>query len=219
MKEKKILYFEGAGWSGANGEYNGLNCRIRTAFTNNQGKKIYLEILGAKKHKHSPKEYPDIYGHIDFCHYITDDPNIDDCNNSPVKYKKERVERNGIVFEYTLEKILLFINKYCHCKFDEVVILPDYAGYQVFGDFTKETYGTYKMYNYGDQFIYDEELTARITAKVDELKKYFSELFNVKYDNTSYWREGNNLRYRINTYQEKVDAAGIKDRNGIICFD
>ena len=40
MRTKKILYFEGAGCISA-GEV--ANCRIRTAFTNNDGKKIYIE--------------------------------------------------------------------------------------------------------------------------------------------------------------------------------
>lgn len=218
MKNEKILYFEGAGWSGANNEYNGLNCRIRTAFTNNKGKKIYLEILGCKKHKHSPKEYPDIYGYIDFCHYITDDPSIDDCNNSRVRFKRQYVERNGIVFEYTIENIRAFINKFLHCSFDKVVILPDYSGYRVFADYTKDTIGTFAMYNYGDEFFYNEDITKRITAKVEELKRYHEKLLGMEYDNTSYWRDGNALRYRFNTYQEKLDKAGIKKRDHIIFF-
>lgn len=216
MRKEKILYFEGAGWSGANADYNGLNCRIRTAFTNKQGKKIYLEILGCKKHKHSPKEYPNIYGMIDFCHYITDDPAIDDCNNSPVKFNRKRVERNNIVFDYTLENIRLFINKYCKCSFTKVVILPDYAGYQVFSENGKR--GTFDAYNYGDTFNYNQELTEKITAKVEELKKYHAEIFNMKYDNTSYWREGDNLIYRINTYDSDLKRAGITERQHKICF-
>ncbi len=40
----KTLYFEGAGWDGCKAEYNGVNCRIRTAFHNNDGRMIYLEL-------------------------------------------------------------------------------------------------------------------------------------------------------------------------------
>lgn len=211
----KTLYFEGAGFNGANADYNGLNCRIRTAFTNDHGKKIYLEILAGKRNKYQDKSIPNVYGIIDFCHYITNDPEIDDCNESIVKYKGERVERNTIYFDYTLENIKNFVNSNLCCSFDEVVILPDYAGYRVHGDGKK---GTIEQYNYGDEFIYNEELTAKITAKVEELKRYHEKVLNMKYDNTSYWREGDSLRYRINTYQESLDKAGIKDRDGVVNF-
>lgn len=42
-KMSKILYFEGAGMEGT--QKNDVeNCRIRTAFTNDLGEKIYLEV-------------------------------------------------------------------------------------------------------------------------------------------------------------------------------
>lgn len=44
---KKTLYFEGAGCVPCN---DVENCRIRTAFTNKEGKKIYIEFLSGYKH-------------------------------------------------------------------------------------------------------------------------------------------------------------------------
>ena len=44
---KKTLYFEGAGWGHCN---DVENCRIRTAFTNKDGKKIYIEFLSGYKY-------------------------------------------------------------------------------------------------------------------------------------------------------------------------
>lgn len=44
---KKVLYFEGAGCAPCN---DVENCRIRTAFTNKEGKKIYIEFISGYKH-------------------------------------------------------------------------------------------------------------------------------------------------------------------------
>jgi hypothetical protein len=134
----KTLYFEGAGCV-PRGEVS--NCRIRTAFTNDKGKQIYLEIIGIEVTKHSPdcaKNYR-YAGFVDTCLYITDS---DDENN--IHPKNHR-------FEYTNQNILDFVNKELHCSFDNIVILPDLAGYQVFADCGD--------YNFGDEFVYDAELT------------------------------------------------------------
>ena len=50
MKEKelKVLYFEGAGMNTYESGEDVGNHRIRTAFLNNEGKAIYLEIIGHK---------------------------------------------------------------------------------------------------------------------------------------------------------------------------
>lgn len=218
----KTLYFEGAGWPETEKKY-GLNCRIRTALTNDKGRKIYLELMAGKKDKKRMKEYefagiPDIYTIVDSCHYITDDYKVDDCNVSRIRGENdEELEHNFNWMPYTLDNILNFINVNLDCSFDKVEVLPEYAGYRVFGDSKK--YGTYAGYNYGDEFQYDPELTTKITGKVEELKKHFSELFNQKYDNTSYWRDGNDLHYRINVSEQRRKAAGYEEREGVIKFD
>ena len=71
---KKVLYFEGAGWSGADISKRTIgNCRIRTAFINNEGRKIYLEITGYEKSTNDKKinrnpEYQigDAIGFVDY---------------------------------------------------------------------------------------------------------------------------------------------------------
>lgn len=45
----KTLYFEGAGWSDTDSSTNVGNCRIRTAFTNDDGRQIYLEMSSGKE--------------------------------------------------------------------------------------------------------------------------------------------------------------------------
>ena len=84
---KKVLYFEGAGCVPCN---DVENCRIRTAFTNKEGKKVYIEFISGYKHtvveygkngrklKHPKTISEDGYLVCDYCHYITDDPEIDD---------------------------------------------------------------------------------------------------------------------------------------------
>ena len=49
---EKTLYFEGAGCSGT--KRNDVeNCRIRTAFHNDKGESIYLELTSCEVSKHS----------------------------------------------------------------------------------------------------------------------------------------------------------------------
>lgn len=203
---KKTLYFEGAGW----GNYNGINCRIRTAFTNNDGKKIYIEFLcGHMQNKKTKTEYH--FLHCDFCHYITEDPKIDDCNNS--RLTCERKDTRGT--EYTKENILTFVNKNCNADFENIVVLDNLAGFRVHAN---GKYNTPEAYNYGDNFIYNEELTIKRCAKVEEMKKEFCTLFNQKYDNTSYYiNNKNQLEVRICVSDEALKKANwTKGRKFIV---
>lgn len=208
---KKVLYFEGAGCVPCN---NVENCRIRTAFTNRDGKKIYIELLSGCKNR---IKYPKIisedgYLCCNYCHYITEDPEIDDCN-----YSRLDCERNQNMekLKYTKENILTFVNENCNADFEEVVILDSLAGFCVHSDSGK--YNTPERYNYGDVFNYDAELTRRRREKVEEMKKEFCVLFNQKYDNTSYYIENGNLTVRINTDEKALKAANwTKGRKFIV---
>ena len=118
----KTLYFEGAGWSGADSSKATIgNCRIRTAFHLDPEKKhprcscgephdgaaaVYLEIIcgtiGKENRKLGLK--PTYYGWIDYLHYVTDDDRNDDCNRHILPF-----ERRARI-DYTLESILKFVN-------------------------------------------------------------------------------------------------------------
>lgn len=218
MRNKKILYFEGAGWDGANAEYNGLNCRIRTAFHDNNGKMIFVEIHGhhpndymLKEAKKEKKQLPTTYLYVDSAFYITDDPTEDDENKNRIKMPDYKAHIN---ISYTLENIRDFINEHFNSSFTEVVILNDLAGYRVF---SKDIYkNTSESYNFGDCFEYNAELTEKRIVKVEEMKKYFAKLFNQKYDNTSYYIEDNQLMVCINVTEEKRIAAGYKERKFVV---
>lgn len=115
--------------------------------------------LAFKKLKNPKYISEDGYIVCDSCHYITDDPDIDDCN-----YSRLSCERNSNIErkKYTKENILAFVNEHCNADFDEIVVLDDLAGYRVFADGKRDTP---EMYNFGDVFQYDEELTHKRRKK------------------------------------------------------
>ncbi len=112
----KTLYFEGAGCV-PRGEVE--NCRIRTAFHHYNGRGIYVEIIGndVPKGKRSVMPYwavniKEYAGIVTDC-FFTDD---------------HKYFNTHTVFEYTKKNILDFVNS-LGGDFEEVVILPDLAGY------------------------------------------------------------------------------------------
>lgn len=143
----RTLYFEGAGWADADiSKATVGNCRIRTAFHTDSGNAIYLEMSACEVTKHSASYIKHLRyaGFVTDCFYLTGDSN--DCNKHSIH------NRNDVAFEYNEENILQFVNS-LGCSFDAIVILPDLAGYRVFGDG--------ESYNFGDAFQYSEELTNR----------------------------------------------------------
>ncbi|KAI4445067.1 hypothetical protein C823_007571 [Eubacterium plexicaudatum ASF492] len=200
---KKTLYFEGAGCVPCN---DVENCRIRTAFTNKCGRKIYIEFLSGYKHIRKGNgriiSEPN-YLSCDSYYYITDDPEIDDCNKSRLNCEhNQKIEK----VKYTKENILAFVNDHCNADFDKIVVLDSLAGYRVFADTNK--CNTSDGYNFGDAFNYDAELTRRRREKVEEMKKEFCSLFNQKYDNTSYWIENGELVVKINVSDKVLQESG-----------
>ena len=108
-----VLYFEGAGSSTAEiSKATVGNCRIRTAFHLDDGKAVYLEIIGSERTKYSaPRISKWKYtGFVDYCHYITDDSPNDDCNNHRIRLSDEQR-----IFEYTEAAILEFVNSLVAC--------------------------------------------------------------------------------------------------------
>lgn len=156
----KVLFFEGAGMEGT--QRNDVeNCRIRTAFTNDLGQKIYLE-LGSGAGKNEGKLY------VDFCHYIT--PDKDDCNESVIKI----VERNGLDFSYTKKDILDLVNQYLNCSFDEIKILNMFSGYYVHD---KTENGCNKYYLMDDYKDIPERTAERERIYNEVAKEYFESIY------------------------------------------
>ena len=165
VSAEKTLYFEGAGWSGANISKDTIgNCRIRTAFHLDDGRAVYLEILGFEKTKHNANIWQ-YTGFVDFCYYITDDDPNDDCNKHHVMLPGQY----GSGFEYTEKEILSVVNG-LGASFDAVRVVPELGGYRVFPE--KKSGKGPAGYYYGDEFHYDPELTARR----EMVYKYYYEL-------------------------------------------
>lgn len=183
--KKKILYFEGAGCSGADVSKATIgNCRIRTAFHLDNGNAVYLEICGMERPKtaRDNKALGGLYkwkytGFVDSCYYITDDKPNDDCNKHSIK------ARNSVTFEYNETEILKFVNG-IGASFDEIKVVPDLGGYRVFSG--KNSCAGYDGYYYGDEFEFDSELT----EKRKLVYKYFYQLEKTEgkqYPNFSLW--------------------------------
>lgn len=164
----KILHFEGAGWSNADISKATIgNCRIRTAVHLDDGRAVYLEIIGSERTRYSsPKIQKWPYtGFVDSCFYITDEKPNDDEN----KHRIRLTDRQRI-FEYT-EKSILKLLKKLGASFDAIKVVSDLGGYRVF----KEKFAhAPDQYNYGDEFIYDEEMISRrqmVYNKIYEIEK------------------------------------------------
>ena len=182
----KTLYFEGAGCV-PRGDLE--NCRIRTAFALDNGQKVYLEICGVEYTKHMHKSFAKFknVAFIDHCFYITGGK--DDDNDSKV-YREDGTayERSGNNFEYNRENLLEFVNS-LGASFDEVVILPDLAGYRVHAD--------HHGYNFADEFYYDVERT----KQAEKIKQYFYDFekneLGKRYPNFSIYFKNDILRVLI----------------------
>jgi hypothetical protein len=202
---KKVLYFEGAGWAGADTSKNTIgNCRIRTAFTNNEGKKIYFEASAAAIY--DKKTITRYWLYIDHVFYITGDNN--DCNKNSIKFDWQDLRDN---YNYSKEDITKWINENLNCSFDTIEILPDLSGYRVHGD--NRTYNMMEDYNYNSELI----------QKREEIHKYFYELEKSEgkqYPNFSLWVDDNDIHLlhllrHYNGYNKhwsiRTDAENWKD--------
>lgn len=170
----KILYFEGAGCVPCG---DVANCRIRTAFANNDGKKIYLEMCASEKSKYTPTSFK-MFNNCTFilnCHYITTEG--DDEN-------KNRINVENKHFEYTYNNILNFVNKTFNCNFNSVVVLNNLAGYRVH----KNNDG----YNFGDEFKYSTLLEKK-RQDISDYVYNVEQLEGRKYPNFSIWIDDDDI--------------------------
>lgn len=158
-KKSKVLYFEGAGWSGADISKATIgNCRIRTAFHLDDGRAVYLEVVGSERSKYSSPEVHrwQYTGFVDACFYITDEKPNDDQNKHSIRLTDRRR-----VFEYTEKAILKLVNS-LGASFTAVKVVPDLGGYRVFPE--DHSCDGPDGYNYGDEFSFSPEMTARREA-------------------------------------------------------
>lgn len=171
----KTLYFEGAGWSGADISRATVgNCRIRAAFHLDDGSPIYLELHGSERNKHCSKElYQWHYtGFIVAAFCITDDDDNDDENRHSLLGSKLYVKApRSRTFEWTERGILQVVNSF-GASFDAIKVLPDLGGYRVFKSARQGLKKGTDWYYYGDEFNFDPEAVSRR----EEVKRHFEEL-------------------------------------------
>ena len=135
----KKLYFEGAGWSGADiSKATVGNCRIRTAFHLDDGQPVYLEISAFEVSNYSAASCKAFRyaGTVDHFFHIGEDGE---------RYTRKIFQH----FEYSNAEILRLVNS-LGAHFDAVEVLPDLGGYRVHAD--------NGGYNFGDEFEPDREL-------------------------------------------------------------
>lgn len=131
----KTLYFEGAGWSGADiSKATVGNCRIRTAFHLDDGTPVYLEIIACERCINKAPYYE---GFVDYFHIIGNDGEAHYRNN------------HFLPFEYNHAGILALANS-LGASFDAVEVLPDLGGYRV--------HANNGGYSFGDEFRPDWQL-------------------------------------------------------------
>lgn len=196
----KTLYFEGAGIV-PRGDLE--NCRIRTAFKLDNGSKVYLEVTGFPADKRY-KKYTNM-ATVDYLHFITGD--IDDCNKNRIYDKDGSAIERVKHFEYNRKNLLQFVND-LGASFDNIVILPDLAGYRVH----KSGHG----YNFADEFIYNEERT----KQAEKIKQWFYDqekakgkkfpCFSIWFDNVN---ENETLNVRF------FDGRGTIEIPDVFAFD
>ena len=120
-KAVKVLFFEGAGCA-ERGDLE--NCRIRTAFRNDEGKAFYLEPSGIEPYKKVPDrlKYFKNIGFVDYCYELGND-------GEKIRFDVEKQN-----FEYSKQSVLDFVNREMGCSFTDIVITDMFYGYRVHKD-------------------------------------------------------------------------------------
>lgn len=199
MKNTKIretLLFEGAGMNVYEEGSNVGNYRIRTAFINNDGKEIYLELGGNVQNCKSSKRFG-WYTHIDHAFTISDstDENI------------SRIKLNSTFFKgYSKESLTKYINENFNCSFDTIEILDRMEGYRVHGGHGK--------YNLMDNHKINRNRTIARNKEYDKIDKEIREKLGEKYSKISLLSmDDESITIRCYTYAKDLHKIGMDDNN------
>ncbi|MBN3352009.1 hypothetical protein CF086_17075 [Clostridium botulinum] len=201
MKNTNILYFEGAGCNYNPNEKSDIgNYRIRTAFINNEGKLIYLELGG---HEFSDKKKGIHWKtHIDHAFYITND-NDDNCNNNRINYNWQYIRDN---VTYTKKNIVKYINKLCNTNFDTMEVLDFMEDYRVHGD-------NYK-YNLMDNHIVNRKRTEARKKAYKEVDMDYRKKLNEKYSKISLLKmDDESITIRCYASSQSMLKAGLTEQD------
>lgn len=168
---KKVLYFEGAGMDFKENEFSNVgNYRIRTAFTNNDGIKYYIEMGRSPRYTKTKsgklQKVSDWALRIDHL-FIYEDGNTNEKHEIKTDWK--------IIsqLDYTKESITVWINQNLNCNFDTIEVLDMFHGYRVHGD--------NGMYNLIDYHNINHELATKRREAYNELDMEYRRLTGNKY--------------------------------------
>lgn len=203
----KTLYFEGVGCVPL-GDVE--NCRIRTAFYNDEGRVIYLELSGIERNKHTSIHLPtcNFIGFVDFCHYVTE--SLDDCNNNRVISVPEGLCVERKYYAYSKRGILNFVNKTLCCSFDEIRILDMFDGYRVHADMKEPAKTGYDYLNIMDNFNYNETLSNTVRDNFNRINEEMSQRFNSQYSVISYIKhDDKSITVRCNASDEAMRKVSL----------
>lgn len=212
-KAVKVLFFEGAGCV-ERGDVE--NCRIRTAFTNDEGRGIYLELIGFDVTRTSPDKHKvyKVAGFADFCHYTVQKP-VRRLHSKTKKvyydYEYENVKKiqRGMNFEYSKKGILDFVNENLNCSFTEIKVLDSFDGYRVH----KDGGG----YNFIEDFEYKPEIAAARRAKYNEIDMQIREQLCEKYSKISlYDMDDESITIRIYASDQSLQLHGMDPDKRVI---
>ena len=187
----KVLFFEGAGCV-ERGDVE--NCRIRTAFTTNDGKQVYLELWGVEVNDRTPakyKQYKNV-GLVDYCIYSE--------NGSEEKHYDFDIETRS--FEYSKQGILNFVNLFLDCNFTDIKILDEFDCY-----FVHKGNGGY---NFIEDYTHNENRSqsarkAFYNLDMEIRKKMGEEYSQIRLINV----EDNSITVQCYSSNEKMLACGM----------
>lgn len=160
----RTLFFEGAGCV-PRGDVE--NCRIRTAFINDDGDMVYLELSGFEVNKYTLKRLPQFTNaaFVDHCYIHSDGEAM------------RRYDLGKVNFEYSKQEILNFVNGYLHCSFERIIITDEFDGYRVH----KDRGG----YNLMDDFNYDPVKAEKARQAFQKIDMQVREQLHEKYSKIS----------------------------------
>lgn len=198
-KAVKVLFFEGAGCA-ERGDLE--NCRIRTAFRNDEGKAFYLELSGFEKHKWTPdylKHFENV-GHIDYCYELGKDG------------EKLRADIERKNFEYSRQSILDFVNREMGCSFTDIVITDMFYGYRVH----KDGGG----YNFMEDHDWNVEKAHAARQAYFDLDMKIRKQLGEKYSKISLWEIGSDsITVKCYASDKSMLAHGMDPKNRFITVE
>lgn len=197
-KAIKVLFFEGAGCV-ERGEVE--NCRIRTAFTNDEGKQVYLELWGVEVNERTParyKQYKNV-GLVDYCIYSE--------NGSEEKHYDFDVESRS--FEYSKSGILNFVNVFLDCNFTDIKILDEFDCYRV--------HKGNGEYNFIEDYTYNEKRSQAARKAFYDIDMEIRKKMGEKYSQIQLISvEDDSITVRCYSSDEKMRSCGMDPNKRII---